>query len=647
MERKSYDTPALTQAGLNLIQQALSIYDSDLKLVVGNRQFQDMFNLPDPFIRPGAPFSDTVRWLVDHGEYGEVLDPDGFVQSRVEQALAFEPHYLERTRANGRIVSIEGSPLPQGGWVTVYTDITPIKRQEALLRARSEELSDQVLTHTEELAQTNRALAAANAQLEETKRQLTEMESRTRLTAEMMPAHIARIDTDQYYTFSNRRLGSVIPGRPMNLLGLHASDALGDEAYGRINPYFRRAFAGEPSVFEFTHEGSGRRIRVALTPDLEQTDQGGEITGVYILSMDVTEEAQARAALNQTRKRELAAQMTNGMAHDFSNLLTIILGLQSRLSGMEMSGDARELVDATQAAVRRGGTLLDRIADISGHREMRFEATEVPDLLRGLEALARPTLPEGIALEITLEGLDEPVLMDAGSVQDALLNLIINATHAIGGADKTGGGTIWLTARAIRETWVEFRVTDTGPGFSVEALEHALDPFFTTKGGDGSGLGLAMVYDQAKLAGGQVKIMNGDCGGAVVSMRLPLRPAQAPMAPRLVLLIEDNPDIRESVREMLMGLGHQVVEAASTEEAEALVGLDGLGLILSDIVLEGDETGPEFLRRQLAGGLSVPAVLMTSLPPDDPRRAGAPVPVLPKPFTQAELCAFLSQEVSP
>ena len=639
MPRKSYDTPALTQAGLNLIQQALSIYDSDLKLAVSNRKFAEMFTLPSRLTTPGADFAETIRFLVDRGEYGEVLDPDGFVQSRVEQALAFEPHYVERTRANGRMISIEGSPLPQGGWVTVYTDITSIKRQETLLRARSEDLADQVLTHSEELSQTNRALAAANAQLEETKRQLTEMESRTRLTAEMMPAHIARIDTDQYYTFSNRRLGSVMPGRPSNLLGLHASEALGDEAYGRIAPYFQRAFAGEPSVFEFNHEGSGRRIRVALTPDLEE----GEITGIYILSMDVTEEAQARAALNQTRKRELAAQMTNGMAHDFSNLLTIILGLQSRLSGMELGTDARELVEATHAAVRRGGTLLDRIASISGHREMRFEATDIPDLLRGLEALAGPTLPDGITLDITLEGLDEPVLMDAGSVQDALLNLIINATHAIGSA----GGTIWLTVRAIRETWIEFRVTDTGPGFSPEALEHALDPFFTTKGGDGSGLGLAMVYDQAKLAGGQVKIMNGDCGGAVVSMRLPLRPAQAPMAPRLVLLVEDNPDIREAVREMLISMGHQVVEAASTEEAEALVGLDGLGLILSDIVLEGDETGPDFLRRQLDRGLSIPALLMTSLPPDDTRRATAPVPVLPKPFTQAELCAFLSQEVSP
>jgi len=637
MNRKNYDMAALTQAGLNLIGQALSIYDGDLRLVVGNRQFLDMFNLPDHLCRPGADFSETIRTLVDQGEYGDVLDPDGFVQSRVEQALAFEPHYLERTRANGRVISIEGSPLPEGGWVTVYTDITPIKRQEALLRARSEELSDQVLSHTEELGQTNRALASANAQLEETKRQLTEMESRTRLTAEMMPAHIARIDQERYYTFSNRRLGSVIPGRPTNLIGLHASEALGDEAYGRIGPYFDKAYLGEPSVFEFTHEGSGRRIRVALTLDIDDAD----ITGVYILSMDVTKETQARAALNQTRKRELAAQMTSGMAHDFSNLLTIILGMQSRLDGMELSSDVQELVTATIGAARRGGTLLDRIASISGHRDMRLEATDVPALLRGLETLATPTLPDGITFEITIEGLQDPLLIDPGAVQDSLLNLILNATHAIG----RGPGTIMLTARAIRETWLEFRVTDTGTGFGPEALEHALDPFFTTKGGEGSGLGLAMVYDQTKLAGGQVKLFNGDRGGAVVSIRVPLRPAKAPVAPRLVLLIEDNPDIRTNVREMLIDMGHQVIEAASAEEAEGLVTLDGIGLVLSDIVLEGVETGPEFLARQAAKGGRMPAVLMTSLPPDDPRRADTPFPVLSKPFTQGELSAFLSQEV--
>ena len=636
----SKETAVLTQAGLNLIQQALSIYDRKLQLVIGNRQFQDMFDLPDKLVRPGAEFGDTIRHLAERGDYGGVGDIDAFVRSRVDQAKAFVPHYIERTRANGRVISVEGNPLSQGGWVTVYTDITHIKRQERLLRARSEELSDLVFSHTEELAQTNRALESTNKALEEAKRELTEMERSTRLTAEMMPAHIARIDQELTYTFSNRRLGKVIPGRPADLFGLHAKDALGDEAYARISPYFQKAFTGEASVFEFTHEGSGRRIRVALTPDCDEVSD--DITGIYILSMDITEEAQARAALGQTRKRELAAQLTSGVAHDFSNLLTIILGLQSRLAKMQIDETAHELVQATRAAVRRGGKLLERIASISGKRELHYEPTDISDLLRGLETLTASTLPKGVNLNIKVSGLENPVILDAGAVQEGLLNLIINASHAIG----VGPGQITISVRPIRETWIEFRVTDTGPGFSQEALEHALDPFFTTKGGEGSGLGLSMVYDQTTVSGGHVKIFNASpTGGAVVSIRLPLRKPARPIAPRLVLLIEDSTEIRASVREMLTDMGHQVIEAASTEEALGLVALDGIGLILSDIILEGAQTGPEFLLGLKDAGVEIPMVLMTSLPSNDPRRAKAGFPVLHKPFTKGELATFLSQEV--
>ena len=217
---RSDATAQMTRAGLNLIQQALTIYDRDLRLAVCNRPFQTMFGLPEWLVTPGAPFEDTIRFLVETGEYGEVEDPEGFVATRVEQARAFVPHYMERRRANGRTISVEGSPLPEGGWVTVYTDITAIKSQEALLRARSEELSDQLLTRAEELARTNRQLESTIAQLEEAKRGLAEMEARTRLVTEMTPAHIGHVDTDGIYTFTNRRLSSVLPGRSNDIVGL-------------------------------------------------------------------------------------------------------------------------------------------------------------------------------------------------------------------------------------------------------------------------------------------------------------------------------------------------------------------------------------------------------------------------------------------
>ncbi|MGB5067402.1 MAG: PAS-domain containing protein, partial [Albidovulum sp.] len=318
----------LTQAGLNLIQQALSIYDSDLRLAVCNRRFQDMFGLPDALVTPGARFEDTIRYLVDCGEYGDLPDHEAAVRERVEQARAFQPHYMERPRANGRMISVEGSPLQQGGWVTVYTDITEIKHHEELLRGRSEELSGQLLAHAERLAQANRELAATNAALQEAKRELTEMEARTRLVTEMMPAHIAHVDPDLRYTFSNRMLPAVMPGSMSDIVGHQVCEALSPDAFARIEPNLRRALQGEANVFEITHDPSGRRIRIALTPDRAGA---GRIGGVYVLSADVTEETQTRAALTQTAKRELAAQLTSGLAHDFANLLTIILGLQGRL----------------------------------------------------------------------------------------------------------------------------------------------------------------------------------------------------------------------------------------------------------------------------------------------------------------------------
>ena len=376
MDTTDLKNKALTTAGLNLIAQALSIYDSDMRLAVCNHRFKEMFALPDYLVTPGARFDDTIRNIAERGDYGEVGDVDDYVRARIDQAMAFEPHYLERTRANGQVISIEGAPLPQGGWVTVYTDITLTRRSEQLLHARSAELSDQLLAHTEELSATNRQLEATITALEEAKRQLTYMESRTRLMTEMMPAHIAHVDVDGHYTYSNRRLSTVIPGRPSDIIGLHISEALGASAFARVEPYLSEAYKGGNPVFEFTEALESRRIRVAFTPD----DAGG----VYILSMDTTEETQARVALQQSRRRAMAAQMTSGLAHDFSNLLTIILGMQGKLENMALGKEADEMISATQDAARRGGRLLNRITDMTSHRTLRPKPTDIHALLQDL-----------------------------------------------------------------------------------------------------------------------------------------------------------------------------------------------------------------------------------------------------------------------
>ncbi|QFQ86016.1 PAS domain-containing protein [Paracoccus kondratievae] len=609
----------LTRSGLNLIQQAISIFDADLRLAVCNRPYQQMFGLPDKLTRTGATFQDTIRYLVDRGEYGPQEDPEAAIRERVDQALTFQPHYLERRRADGRWISVEGAPLSQGGWIAVYTDITHIKRQEALLRARSAELSELVLENAERLSAANRALAATNAALEEAKRILTESEARTRHVTAMVPAHIAHMDREFRYTFSNNQISLVFPGTDPSVIGRRCEDVLGAETFARLRPHLDRAVSGQSQVFEITHPPSGRRIRIALTPD-----QNGR--GVYVLSTDVTAEVQAREALTHAAKRAVAAQMTSGLAHDFGNLLTIILGLQGRLARASLPPEQAEDVQATLAAARRGVRLLDGISALTGRREHQPQPVELRSMLNDLAAMTRPTLGAGVTLDTHIGDLPARVMLDPGALQDALLNLILNARDAM-----QGQGRIGIKIRPAGR-WLEIIVSDSGPGFSPEALARATEPFFTTKGSQGTGLGLSMVYDQIKLSGGTLRLLNTEGGGAQVIIRLPLRAAR----PQLVLLVEDDDAIRAHIREMLTTQGHSVIEAGSLGEARGLTDLPGLTLILSDLQL-GDGSGADLRGRGL------PLVLMTALPPGDPRRSGLDCPVLTKPFDETELAVAMAR----
>lgn len=608
----------LTRSGLNLIGQALSIFDADLRLAVSNHQYKAMFDLPDELICPGSRFQDTIDFLVRRGEYGPQDDPDSAVRFRVNQARAFQPHYFERERPNGRWIAVEGAPLAQGGWIAVYTDITDAKRQESLLRARSEELSEQVLDHAERLASANRELAATNTALQEAQRILTRTEARTRQVTEMVPAHIAHLGTDYHYTFSNRQLPLVFPGSPANITGYTVEQVLGPETFTKLRPWIERAMAGEAQVFEITHKSSGRRIRIALTPD-----RLGQ--GVYVLSTDVSAEVQAREALSHASKRNLAAQLTSGMAHDFGNLLTIILGLQGRLTSAALPDHARNDVEATLAAARRGVSLLEKLSKISGQREMSLQPINLPALLNDVVGLARPSLGDNVQLQLKIDLPQGDVLIDPDSLQDSLFNLILNANAAI-----SGEGNIQLTAE-ISGDWIEVMVQDNGPGFSSEALLHATEPFFSTKVGQGSGLGLSMVYDQTKLIGGTMRLSNTE-KGACVTLRLPKRKARRQM----ILLVEDDDLIRADIRSQLIALGHIVIEAASLSEAYQMTDLSGLTLILSDIQL-GDGLGSDLANAGL------PLILMTSLPSGNLLRQQDSI-VLTKPFTLSQLATALAEE---
>ena len=293
-------------------------------------------------------------------------------------------------------------------------------------------------------------------------------------------------------------------------------------------------------------------------------------------------------------------------------------------------------------AVRRGGLLLDKIAGMTGKRDVQAAPVVIRDFLAAFAPLAQAALPEGIALTMTCDVTAPALMLDAGSLQDSLLNLVLNARDAIGPAP----GEITITLRDVRDTWLEITVEDTGAGFSDAALGQALQPFFTTKGDAGSGLGLTMVYDLVKLAGGTLGLGNTE-KGARVALRLPLRPALAEARPLLILLVDDMADLRAQVRDHLTDLGHQVIEAASAEEALALADLPGLDWVLSDIRLGGTD-GVAMLSDIATRHPSLRLALMTSLPANDSRRTegAGRWPVLAKPVRAGDLHRILSAEAA-
>ena len=182
-------------------------------------------------------------------------------------------------------------------------------------------------------------------------------------------------------------------------------------------------------------------------------------------------------------------------------------------------------------------------------------------------------------------------------------------------------------------------VRDSGTGFSDAAMKNAFTPFYTTKKGSiGRGLGLSTVFDYAKVNGGRVILDNHVDGGAEVTLRIPYKQA-AEMKPGLVLLVEDNLDIRETVRSYLQKMGHSVIEADSAEEAIGLGHLPDLSLVVTDLMLGDALTGHDLATRLRDDGIDVPVLIVTGLPADNPVRIAAAdgFNVISKPFTFEKL----------
>ncbi len=657
---------ALLQAGLDHIDQGISVFDGALRLIGWNRRFLDLLGYPEALVFRGAHYEQLARFDALAGEYGEG-DPDALIAARIADARRQQTQAVERTRANGTILAIRSEPLPSGGFVAVYTDVTEQRRFERLICEQNEDLERRVEDRTAELKAAHDGLLGAVAKQKEIAEELSRSQSRLHLVTDSLPAGIAYWDKNLRCLFANKRFAAAFGFEKADIVGRDALSVVGQKTLLELGAYIERVRAGESVTFEYqTTLGADRAatIRTWLVPELHGHN---DVAGFFILSLDITRQKAADTAILQAAKMEAIGQLSSGIAHDFNNLLTVVLGnlvpLRERLSDLALT---REFVEPAIAAAHRGADLTQRLLSFARRQALEPKAVDIEDLVAGIVRLFRRSLPSDIEIATATKGNPYPALVDPHQLENALLNLALNARDAMPRGGRLKFETTFEhfdTLAALHHgvepgDYVQISIEDSGDGMDDHTRARVFEPFFTTKeAGRGSGLGLSMVYGFVKQSHGAVAIDSAPGRGTRVSILLPRAVASTGPAPslvslddfraagnELVLLVEDDADVRVVVRRQLMDLGFRLVEATNAHDALDLIERVGeFTMLVTDVVMPGSLTGIDLgnRARHLRPGLKI--VLMTGYAGRDRVREldHCPFPVLRKPFDRRQLAAAI------
>jgi PAS domain S-box-containing protein len=405
-------------------------------------------------------------------------------------------------------------------------------------------------------------------------------------------------------------------------------------------------------------------------------DRKGRTIGAFQYSRDVTQRVraterlrEAQATLQRAQKMEALGQLTGGVAHDFNNLLQVIGG-NLQLLRLETGGEERaeRRIDFALAAVARGAKLASQLLAFGRRQPLEPRVVNLGRFLNGMDDMLRRAIGAEIEMETVVSGGLWNTLVDPGQIENALLNLAINARDAMDGQGQLTieAGNVALDeayARANAEVaaghYVMVAVTDTGAGMDPEVMARAFDPFFTTKPeGKGTGLGLSMVYGLVRQSGGHVKIYSELGQGTTVKLYLPRAlqgeepvpdEAAGPVlgGAETVLVVEDDLEVRETTVALLADLGYRVLKAPDAAAGLAVIESGvGVDLLFTDVVMPGVMRSSDLARRaqELIPGLPV---LYTSGYTENAivhgGRLDPGVELLPKPYTREALARKLRQ----
>ncbi len=408
-----------------------------------------------------------------------------------------------------------------------------------------------------------------------------------------------------------------------------------------------------------TRDGDWKHIEWTVAPEADGVNfvaVGRDLTETKVREAEL---AAAQDALRQSQKMEAMGSLTGGVAHDFNNLLTPIIGSLDMLVRKEL-GTARErrLIEGALQSAERAKTLVQRLLAFARRQPLQPTAVDVRRVVDNMAGLIGATIGPTIAVRVDVPSLPS-AKADLNQLEMALLNLAVNARDAM-----PDGGDLAITARRANlgagnsagvapGEYIRLSVADTGCGMDAETLARAIEPFFSTKGiGKGTGLGLSMVHGLAAQLGGGLTIESAPGEGTTISLWLPVttsviidgaRTTECAAKPKgigVALLVDDEELVRMSTADMLADLEYDVVEAASAEEAIALI-RDGLvpDLLITDHLMTG-MSGAELARTLKDSRPDLPVLIVSGYAEEE--GIDGDLPRLAKPFRNAELSDSLA-----
>jgi signal transduction histidine kinase len=571
----------------------IAVFDKDLRLAAWNERYAEIIGADPAAVRVGATPVDILASQARLGEFGAVDDPEAEARRRWALYQAGQMSFAQHDRPNGRTFEMHRTPLPDGGSVSIYIDITEQKRAARDLEELNATLEERIAERTAEARKSRDTLLDA---VESVDHNLVVYDREDRLAVFTNHLYQQYPNVDRVFVIG-RKFDEILRAA-VETGALPVPPGEDKEAFIADRAERHRRADGSVTV---RHLSNGTVLHIS-----EHRSQSG---GIAAIGRDVTEQLKVEQQLREAQRMEAMGQLTGGLAHDLNNYLAVIMGnLDMLVERRHADPEVTKLIDGALGGARRGAELTRSLLAFSRRQPLDPKVLDIGGRIADVTRMLNRTIGEKIAIELRVAAGLWAVKIDGAQLDSAIVNLANNARDAM-----LKGGTLTIDVRNSPPGMVDapagdhvlIEVADTGEGMDAAVLAKAFEPFFSTKGpGHGSGLGLSMVHGFVHQSGGEIRLASMVGKGTTVRLFLPRsverlavpakRKATAlPRGTERVVLVDDNDDVRETVAEVLKSLGYRVVEAASGDAALSFLEerAGEFDLVLTDMIMPGKIDG--------------------------------------------------------